>query len=588
MVELLSTSRTYRGQFRQCLGALESLYFEKDTSLNVDIAEAESTMDLYKVCLAMWHLLEIVLLHARADVSLLMAEWVHEHYVADFQSRVETVHALLLRPHPSDADEYWPMMYFLMLTGQRDKVIQLLQCHRHRYLPEQAETFVKLEQIVQDMPCLAQQGMPAVERIRQWEAWYDACQRLLWDDVYVQSDEQLKTMVLLLTGDDTVLRRYTTQWYELMAAKLLLGKPGSYQQGWEALMGQCIKAYDRELSRFDCAIYAILELDVASALRELSGYGFKWATSHLADLLTLCGHLRSDVVPALECNLREYFVLEYAQELMGIRGFWQLTSVYLETCPVFGPLTHATFLDLVPPDSDITAQKLVGVCQRYGLKEQANVIRRIRGDRCRRDGCPGSSLLWLLEANESERVASMCKRLLDEYTESGNMDGLHAVVESLGMEQDILPTKEMKFLTLYRELLLVLEDLTVCINTAMGDNHVKQVEEFAVKLFVQIFSLPHVPVKFWPDLMRKILPLLQKTPPRFSSRQTYVIMNIVQQLQFSYLKEEYLKQITSSGFAQLNQALAENLSHAIVAECATSPPIVDNLYSENMKLQLPP
>ena len=87
--------------------------------------------------------------------------------------------------------------------------------------------------------------------------------------------------------------------------------------------------------------------------------------------MTCCGHLKADVLPQIQCSLREYFFIEHVSALTSIPGLWQLAVVYLDHCPVFGIHYLENILKHEEPQNDVKAQKIKKELKDLGISAAA-------------------------------------------------------------------------------------------------------------------------------------------------------------------------------------------------------------------------
>lgn len=342
------------------------------------------------------------------------------------------------------------------------------------------------------------------------------------------------SILSILCGNESSLVRHTSSWYQLLASKLLFQQPFLDEAGThvETLMARCFQEKaandDNENttpSPFDCMVMAMMKVDCVNVLRDLSTFHFPWATCHLSDLMTLAGVLRQDVLlsDAHECNLREYFLLNYISSQSQAELNWQLGQNYAKFCPRFGVLTAATLLSHEIPDSDWKTQKLIYIATRdlsnhgEGLVQ---TLQHVRAMAWKRHGCYGNTFSWLRRAQDSASASSrLCQDLLAQYLD-GHRDvaALDAIVQNYDLvrnnENNQQPPEMFQFLRHYRELLLILDDLHVLETSPSSEKskstQVLRVQKYALESFVAIFAnYRNVPMGFWNDLCARLVPFLE-------------------------------------------------------------------------------
>lgn len=543
--------------------------------LKVYISELDNddTVDIAKAALAVWHLTEILVLETRHFVDRKLTSWIQEHYCLQKINEMENYILDLDGSGDNNDDAYWRIVYGLLVCGQRELVKKLFSMNKKYASSLYLDTYEEIMVLLNGMPVADDE-----ERFMEFGSWRDACYQALHTNVQIRGDERLKTMVMILCGDADVLLKYTDYWYEYMAAILLFSPPNSISDRFEVLMAKCLQAHNTDITPFDCIIVALMEFDVSSAVCDSSIFGLPWFNAHLTDLVTLAGHVSNDKLPDIHCSLREYYVMEFVIDVHGMDGMWQLMPEYLSTCKAYGLRLLENLLEREQPSSDIKAQKLIAICNRFHFVQLVNSIQLVRAMEWKQQKCFGACIYWLLQAKDVQRATALCNQLMDECVETGNREGLHAVVESLGESQTIVSSASTTFLRLYRDLLLVLEDCAYYqTNLSTIPKHelseakqdYRRVQVLAAKWIVNLFD-SSVPAKFWKSLFEKLLPLLNVQPSLFRCNQLYKLVQRIQSIEISYQRDHLFANVPQTLLEHVNRALCESLAISIRTEATSS------------------
>lgn len=555
---VLKASKEYHVALKRCIQDMESAPRLEQEQIDL--------IDMLKATLALWHLVEILILQERTNIDRQFVAWIHEHYaVAENEMKTTRLEDVLTNPQPETAPGYWATIYFMVTTGRGHDAARLLMGHTKRISVEYKDVFSTLIQLLHSMPMPSADSQTDTDHFRDWRVWRSECEHVLANNAFVRSDSNFSTLLKIMCADEASLLQHTSTWYELMAAQVLLHEPNIRNRRFEAHMEQCMKAHQVDPSFFDSIVMTIMECDVPKLIMGLDGLGFSWTTAHLTDLLVCSGHLSFEIVDLVQCSLREYFLIHYVEDMSSLSGTWVLFAEYLNTCKIFGPGMLETLLEREAPDSDYKAEKLVQVCQENALESVAVSIQRTRATHWKALNFPGTAIYWLLQSNDEDRISSFCTNLLETYIEQNDTDGLHAVVEALGEDREILSSKMTHFLRQYRDLLLLLDDCEY-FETANEMVSLRRVQRLAASGFVKILSSDDVPVKFLLELIMKLIPFLEVSPALFSSRQSYCLMECIQRIELSYRRDEYLKALSKDTLQQVRAGLATNLTNAIIRE----------------------
>ncbi len=164
-------------------------------------------------------------------------------------------------------------------------------------------------------------------------------------------DDKISVLLDLLCGNEEKLTEATNSWCELLVAKLLYSNPsmGKFDIRLHPtvivllipcrhMVSTCLTRYPQP-TKLDEILIAIIDFDAAKAIQEsLQFFGNWWFVTHLTDLLYHAGAMEiqkkyARMLFVTNCrvgvNLRDQYLVEYAQSLMWNRSFWQIASTYM-------------------------------------------------------------------------------------------------------------------------------------------------------------------------------------------------------------------------------------------------------------------
>jgi nuclear pore complex protein Nup85 len=268
-----------------------------------------------------------------------------------------------------------------------------------------------------------------------------------------------------------------------------------------------------ELGILDSIILAILQYNVLEVIELLSSsFGNWWTVAHFADLLHHAGQLEAHQLE-YGGSLREFLLLEYASSLMGHTSLWQVGADYFLHCPVYGKHYLETYLDRIPPESDIKAMKLLRLCNKSGFTDLASTICKKMAMQAKQNQRIGSSLHWAIQSKDAVFAATIADRFLSEYAESGHFSCLDVVDH---LNQAMLINDQMIFLAKYREF-----------HRLYSSSRLKE----AAELLVGLLTSRLAPKKYWFMLLIDCLPLLELDEVVFASDQTYELMQCLEEIE---------------------------------------------------------
>lgn len=618
-LEVVRASRQYREALRTCVFAIEDRVESQQQRLHTTttttasssqekatIEADEELVDLLKVSLAIWHLCELLFLQRRPRddraIAYDLARWLQEHFASARMEQLETASAALQRASSTAAPEhdpaYWSTLYGLVMAGNGSSAWRLLAAHsKFRALSSRDVTshtsastrasFESIQQLLLAMPSSGSRTSSS-ESDDSWDAWHDACERVLRSDSNIKADVGLATLLRVLVAEDDALVRQASSWYELMLARLVLEAPKRVAHRFEFLMASCLRTYDTKtgesaMGNFECIILALLQYDVQSALQDVHTLGFSWMAAHLGDLFTKGGVVAAtdELAPPLGVSLHEYFLLHYAMDMGASRGLWPFALGYYERCPRLGLVAARSALEREPVPTDSKAHRLIAYCQgKRGLRAVPRSVTARRARLCQDRGLNSAALVWLLRGSHLDAVDAVCEAVLRECSESKSLTPLHEATEFLDAHVEMAQTPLLEWLVRYRELVLVLDDCKAL------EQHVRD-SEFAYEStdetaalkrklgFVQheaarrlhtLVSAAAAPRQLRAELLDVAERLLEVQPTVFASQSLYALHAYLHQLDRAFDRATFYQSGANAQLkARVETLLARNLSDAILA-----------------------
>lgn len=121
-------------------------------------------------------------------------------------------------------------------------------------------------------------------------------------------------------------------------------------------------------------------------------------------------------------GLREYTLVSFGCMLMSDTELWSVGADYLASCSVSGLDTLAHFITRVPiavDSSDHDLRKVLTICERHGLIEEAMEVQRAVARRALDRGDYARAINYFDAASETESVAAVVDRVAEDYLKHG-------------------------------------------------------------------------------------------------------------------------------------------------------------------------
>jgi nuclear pore complex protein Nup85 len=508
--EVLLYSRYFRSALHECVLALRAE--ERRTSSEVYRQQEK----LFSTMALVWHLTEILFIEVLPAGCLVhqLAEWV---CWAGKEGERECLQGILGHTPPDRHGDYWRMLYHLVLTGRLTEARNLLA--HHSAAGSMERVFSSMDELLCKAPMVrSSSSLTRAEQQHSWQQWRRECcsRRDAGDFVALP---QLQLLARVLCGDEDIFNHPEVvascgSWYELMVGRLLFTTPLVISTDYDLVYSAeaSIKACGHSSGPLDTLLLAALRqnaLEVVSlASSELSNW---WLAAHLADLLQQRDALHTQ--PEYGSKLSEFLLVEYASSLLAHQSLWQLAMDYFSECPSLGRHHMALHIERVPLSSARKATKVLQLCHRFQLKEQAQCVCRVMSMREFRSGRLGAALSWCLQAKDAVFAAFLAEKYFVSYQSLGEFMDLD-LLDHLGAA--MLLSEKLTFLGKYREFHRLYEE---------------QQFHAAGQLLVSLLQSGIVPKRFWLTLLMDALPLLTLSEqPVFSAEDTTTLAHCLQQL----------------------------------------------------------
>ena len=527
--------------------------------------EAEEEAILYSIYSLVFLLFELNFLQRGGGGGGALVHWL-KHAVGGVPAQlVEHIKAGEAAPeaHPL----YWSTLRRLIVTGSGADAAAVLARHSQR-LPAgmggKLGVVHHIETLLQQQPVPTPGGGHGDEYLAQWRLWHEAClQARVNYRADLEADAELAQLVALLCGDCDALVAQASTWPELLVSEVLLSKPSVKAFDLRPRADDCIAQLGGggsalsggALTPIDELLLAVLDFDEVRAVRIGGGVLPKWMMAHLVDLLVHAGHLR-DMQTIDNVSLREFFILQHAESLMGVEAGYQLAAKYFMECPTLGRGHLARLVLTTPLETERRVLKLMRICSDAGLDEEAREICTTWGMRLMRKGNVGAGCFWLLRAGATDRLAELSGDLLADYIASGSIRDLDAIAEVMGNDLD-LSSGRLAIFGKFR-------DLSTQVET--------DPQAALASIVAMVASDLAAPKRHWFDLLFMAVPVLESPDVSVSVKDAYALLGALQTLTASPRKDAYLDRVSPARIEVVRLALARNLSAAVIHDAAAAVP----------------
>nr|XP_002128240.1 nuclear pore complex protein Nup85-like isoform X2 [Ciona intestinalis] len=552
--QLLKFSRNYRSIIRSCLLELQT----SSEDIDADVAiHKESQMQLYSIMDLVWSLCEIIFIENLPGgvILLRMVEWCKWNFplVDDLVRSCMSSRDNLPYQHP----EYWNAVTALVLQGRLTEARDLLKLHPE-FQVQVYDSYSCMDELLRKMPVFSyHQGQSISEFEIKWQHWQAECVKRLKDGDF-DTKPELKTICRILTGDNEVLTEVSHlcgNWYQMLVTYLLYNNPTTKVYDLYYHSQVCIQMCNShsEWGALDNILLAVCAFDIDRVIREccehLSNW---WLPAHLSDLLNASGLVPADAEKnQVEIELQEILIVRFAESLMSLESYWNVVAGYLANC---GPLSQqylALFVQRITLTSEKKASKVLRLCEKHNLNDEAQSICRQLCRQALREKRHGDALSWCIKLKDSSLAMYIADEMLSIYAKTGVFPNID-LIDYLG--SSVLVSERLTFLGKYRD---------------FHKLHANKEYKEAGYLLLNLLISKIAPLEFWPSLIMDCLLLLSKEDLIYGVEETTNLLSCLNTLdqkkkvleKFSETeKNNHLKRMQ-----HLRVALTNNLAKAIVS-----------------------
>ncbi|RHY53924.1 hypothetical protein DYB34_011489 [Aphanomyces astaci] len=504
-----------------------------------DMDSGNDLSDVVKASVALLHLCEILYFSTASTLlPYAFGAWVQEHYGSLELEELDDAF-LQLQSHVSldtsdDDATYWPTIIQLVISGHGRKAWELLSRTTSTLHSKYAPSLASLRHLLVHMPTTASDAS------FNWTAWNDAILHLLQNDPLALSDAHIRLLLELLSGQH--LDQHARSWHQQVVAKCLFEDPKAHLSApttGRRIVQRLEAAFPSTLPPFEQIVLLLLQYDLTSALEHIHGLSaasFPWFLAHLADLLIRQGELAPT----------ETFVLAFVRS------------------------------SLVAIESDFAANKLLDICSTYHLPQAAAAIASDRGRAWEAKQNVAIALTWYLRANNMDAINSLCDAIVKQdivvHTTCSNPQ-LDAAAAILAEAPTLSQTVD--FVVKYHNVTLVLRDLAhlQSIQNDDGGEDTQNlptkcdvVQRDAARRLAQLCTHCSVPRHLWHSTWTSLVPLLQKSPPVFTSVQLFGLLEALQDREIALETTFETCDHDNDLLGQLHRAIAVCLSQTLLVE----------------------
>jgi nuclear pore complex protein Nup85 len=141
-----------------------------------------------------------------------------------------------------------------------------------------------------------------------------------------------------------------------------------------------------------------------------SSRGFGDVPIRVSDVMTLLCYWHALPYVRYGHKLSEYLILEYGSSLFVNPSLWQVAIDYFSYCPTKGRHYMSLFIERVQLTTINKCLKVVQICHKYELKEQAQSICRVLARRAFDEGQLSTALTWCLKSGDTSFAAFLAEK----------------------------------------------------------------------------------------------------------------------------------------------------------------------------------
>lgn len=243
-------------------------------------------------------------------------------------------------------------------------------------------------------------------------------------NLYKEDDNWLKVFNIL-SGNKTIISRFSSKWSELLVSLLLFASPVIDINGLQNTVENCIKLNNNNnnnSSKDDSKILMLLKGDLSQIIKFIMGYKDSWLIFHISDIMLTAGLIPS--IQSNEISLREYIINDYCSFLQFYgRNYYYISLQYLEIYSQIDSdynnsnksiynLLQKELIHSYPIVDDTDASLIIHYSKQYHYSEYVNEICKIRGIDCVDKYLYGNAVMWFLRGKYYNLIVSVLATVL--------------------------------------------------------------------------------------------------------------------------------------------------------------------------------
>ncbi|KAI8052852.1 Nup85 nucleoporin-domain-containing protein [Syncephalis plumigaleata] len=489
-----------------------------------------------------------------------LCRWLNEHYPGPDTASIEAMIATMV---PQPGEHFWSLLHQCLLRGMMDEAARLLATIRG-----DSQQQPQLQQI-----CAHLRKMPRRAGLRtegdfltQWRGWQEdgRYQLTIIKGSTLPYKHELESILLMLTGDEKQIIKSATNWLEALIGVLVLCRPLAGRSLVGEFATDCVNHHGSLRGKaLDQVLLALIQQNATQAVRDCS-YVDTWLVAHLADMFNYL-NLFDQPSQGYSCNLNEYFLVEYAEQLNNAT-YWPLAMGYLYWCPVQGRERMEKLITRIPLKHERQVQQLLSVCDEYHLVEQKSTIYRVWARMNFARQRPAQAIAYYSKAGLSSRISTVAGQLLNDYLEHRELINIE-LIDSLDQEAQ-KQCDLLAFLSHYR---------------SFHEEYANGDYASAARILAPFFSSGAAPRSFWPILLMDALLLLDGEQVLFTSEETYEMMRCLEELVNANMPAK--KRVTIGMDSSMDSLLNQHGKRLRNTTTATTPDVA-NVDESTGKLNL--
>ncbi|CAG8443603.1 10745_t:CDS:10 [Dentiscutata heterogama] len=342
-------------------------------------------------------------------------------------------------------------------------------------------------------------------------------------------------ILMILRGHTKTIIEKSSSWQEALGGLVYHGRPTCDAQELKNILNVILKSIDTGSTPVDDALIEFIFRRVEKGIQHCERIDL-WLSAHLSDILNkldLVGRIHSqsshqrqtNITTQPDVDIREHYLLSYAESMVFHTTLWQLAFKYFEHCEICGYSYMSQLVVRIPFEDEFKANKLLSICKENGLTFQEKTISRIMGKKYWQNERYASAIVYFISAGDTASLEVIYRRFLDNYIDTGELTFLNTI-ESIQLDDD--SPVSIKFLARYR-----------LFHALKQNGEIQR----AGAILMELLRAQVAPISFWPVLLLNALPLLQEGKARkmiiFSTQDTLEILRNLQDVTSFVYQEDF-------------------------------------------------